>query len=107
MSRVADCCHWRGETLLLDLHVQPRASRDRIVGEHGERIKVTITAPPVDGRANTHLRRFLAKAFGVPPSRVEVVAGQSGRDKRIAIEAPGKTPDALAALIPRHPANQP
>ena len=100
------CCHWRNGILLLDLHVQPRASRDRIVGEHGERIKVTITAPPVDGRANTHLRRFLAKAFGVPPSRVEVVGGQSGRDKRIAVAAPAKIPDALAALIPRRPDDQ-
>ena len=92
--------YWREHTLLLDLRVQPRASRDRIVGAHGERIKVTITAPPVDGKANSHLCRFLAKAFGVARSRVSVVGGQSGRDKRIAIDTPQQIPAALEALIP-------
>jgi len=93
-------CQWRGQALLLDLRVQPRASRDRIVGAHGERIKITITAPPVDGKANTHLCRFLAKSFGVPRSRVTLLTGQSGRDKRISIDQPEKIPTALQGLIP-------
>lgn len=93
-------CQWRGQTLLLDLRVQPRASRDRIVGAYGERIKVTITAPPVDGKANTHLCRFLAKSFGVPRARVTLLAGQSGRDKRVGIDTPETIPAVLEGLIP-------
>ena len=90
---------WRDNALLLDLRVQPRASRDRIAGPLGERLKITITAPPVDGKANAHLRRYIGKAFGVPASRVSVVAGQTGRDKRVSIESPGKVPAELQAFI--------
>ena len=88
---------WQGETLILTLRVQPRASKDEIVGLHGEEaIKVRITAPPVDGKANEHLIRFLAKAFGVSRSRVQLLAGESNRSKRVSIVAPGKIPDAVA-----------
>jgi len=90
---------WRDGTLLLDLRVQPRASRDRIAGPLGDRLKVTITAPPVDGKANAYLCRYIGKAFGVPRSRVTVLAGQSGRDKRICIDAPTKVPAELQAFI--------
>jgi uncharacterized protein (TIGR00251 family) len=83
----------------LDLKVQPRASRDRIVGPLGERLKISITAPPVDGKANSHLCRFLAKAFAVPNSRVTVVGGLSSRDKRLRIDAPRRIPEALAEFL--------
>ena len=90
---------WRGQTLELDLKVQPRASRDRIVGPLGERLKISITAAPVNGKANSHLCRYLAKAFAVPTSRVTVATGQSGRDKRLRIEAPQRIPEALSEFI--------
>lgn len=90
---------WHGNTLELALKLQPRASRDRIVGPLGERLKISITAPPVDGKANSHLCRYLAKAFAVPVSRVTVVGGQSGRDKRLRIEAPRRIPEVLAEFI--------
>lgn len=80
------------------IKVQPRASRDEIVGPHGERLKVRITAPPVDGKANAHLARFLAKAFRVPPSAVTLVAGQSGRDKQVCIASPRALPAEVAVL---------
>jgi uncharacterized protein (TIGR00251 family) len=88
---------WDGEDLLLAVHVQPKASRDRIDGIHGDRLKVRITAPPVDGRANEHLLRFLAGEFGVPRRRVVLLAGDSGRAKRIRIERPARLPDGLTA----------
>lgn len=91
--------HWQDDKLLLDLRVQPRASRDRIAGPLGERLKVTITAPPVDGKANTHLCRYIGKAFGVPPSRVSVVAGQTGRDKRVCIDTPARIPAELQPFM--------
>lgn len=86
---------WEKETLLLQVRVQPRASKDEIVGPHGEdSLKVRITAPPVDGKANQHLIKYLAKAFGVAKGQVTLLSGITGRDKRLAIEAPGKLPAA-------------
>jgi len=86
---------WQGDTLHLTLRVQPRASCDEIVGPHGEEsLKVRITAPPVDGKANQHLIKFLAKAFGVPKGQVTLLKGDSGRNKRFAIVAPKKLPEA-------------
>jgi uncharacterized protein len=94
---MADWYSWQGDTLLLTLRVQPRASSDEIVGPHGEEaLKVRITAPPVDGKANQHLIKFLAKSFGVAKSRVTLLKGDTGRDKRFAIKAPKYLPDAAA-----------
>ena len=85
--------HWQGESLLLSVRVQPRASRDEIVGPHGDNaIKVRITAPPVDGKANAHLVRFIARSFGVPPSHVELLTGDNGRRKQLCIHSPNKLP---------------
>ena len=86
---------WQGTDLILELHVQPRASRDEISGLHGERLKVRITAPPVDGAANSHLLAFLAKTFGVAKSQVILLAGESGREKRVRIEQPRQLPSDI------------
>ena len=83
---------WDGDDLLLEVRVQPRASRDEIVGPHGDRLKVRITAPPVDGKANTHLAKYLAKSFGVAPSAVTLEGGETGRGKRLRIRAPRELP---------------
>jgi hypothetical protein len=87
---------WDGDDLIVEIRVQPRASRDEIVGPHGEQLKVRITAPPVDGKANSHLVRYLAKAFGVAPSAVMLVGGETGRDKRLRIHAPRELPAVTA-----------
>ena len=58
--------------LVLRLYIQPKASRDSIVGLHGDEVKVAITAPPVDGQANSHLVKFLGKQFRVAKSQVAV-----------------------------------
>lgn len=68
------------------VRVQPRASRDEAAGEHNGAIKLRITAPPVDGRANEACRRLLAKLLGVSPSAVEIISGQSSRDKLIRVD---------------------
>ena len=86
---------WQEQRLLLNIRVQPRASQDEIVGPHGtDSLKVRITAPPVDGKANAHLIKFLAKAFGVPKNQVELIKGSTGRDKRLAIRKPQRLPEA-------------
>jgi len=89
------CYHWDGEDLILCVHVQPRASSDSIVGPHGDALKVRITAPPVEGRANAHLIRFLARAFGVPKSSIRLLSGRSGRDKRLRIPRPRSLPAGI------------
>lgn len=67
------------------LRVQPRASRDEVAGEHDGAIKLRISAPPVEGRANEACRRLIAKLVGVSPSRVEIIAGESSKDKVIRV----------------------
>ena len=86
---------WDGPDLLLTVHIQPRARQDEIVGPHGDRLKIRITAPPIDGKANVHLMRFLAETCGVAASAVELIAGTSGRDKRLRIRAPKQLPPPL------------
>lgn len=87
---------WDGEDLILTLKVQPKASRDELGEPLGEALKVRITAPPVDGRANAHLTAFLAKQFGVPKGAVAILSGETGRQKRVRIHTPRKLPPAVA-----------
>ena len=83
---------WDGNDLLLSLHVQPRASRDEWAGPMGDAYKVRITAPPVDGKANAHLIRFLAKAFGVTRNQVHLIKGVGARRKTFRIHVPRQLP---------------
>lgn len=69
----------------LDLYVQPRASRTAIVGLHDGRLKLAITAPPVEGQANSQVIAFLAKLFRVPKSGITLESGSQGRSKRLTI----------------------
>ena len=69
------------------IKVQPRAPRTEIVGEHDGAIKLRVAAPPVDGKANEECRRFLAKLFGVSATSVEIISGDSSRDKVIRISS--------------------
>lgn len=71
--------------VVLRVHLQPRASRDRVVGLHGEALKIALTAPPVENAANTALLAFLATLCGVARSSVSLVAGEKSREKRILI----------------------
>lgn len=72
--------------LVLEVKVVPRASRDRIGPLVGDRIKVQLTAPPVDGAANEALRALLAKALGVPRAGVVLVRGETSREKTVRVE---------------------
>ena len=87
---------WKDGVLELFCHLQPKASRDEFAGLHGERLKVRIKAAPIDGKANAALIKFLAKQFAVPKSQVEIVSGDSSRQKTVAILEPKQLPDALA-----------
>ncbi|MCB9560567.1 MAG: DUF167 domain-containing protein [Kofleriaceae bacterium] len=65
--------------------VQPRASRARLGPIHGDRLKVAVTSPPVDGEANAAVIELLARALGVGRGDVEVVAGASSRRKTVRV----------------------
>lgn len=68
------------------VRVTPRASRNKIMEILPDgTIKIHVAAPPVDGEANEELMRFLADVLNIPKSRLEIVAGTSGRDKLISV----------------------
>lgn len=87
---------WRREDadgLTLSLHVQPGAKRTEVAGTHGEALKLRLAAPPVDGKANAELVRYLADAFGVPVRQVVLVRGETSRHKLVRIDRPARRPD--------------
>lgn len=86
---------WDGADLILQVRAQPRASRDEWLEPRGDRIGVRIAAPPVEGKANDHLRQFLASLFGVAKTQVTLLAGDSGRDKRLRVAAPRRLPPGI------------
>ncbi|ASF98983.1 MULTISPECIES: DUF167 family protein YggU [Vibrio] len=88
-----------GEDLILKLYIQPKASRDSIVGLHGEELKIAITAPPVDGKANAHLTKFLAKQFKVAKGLIEIEKGELGRHKQVRIHSPHVIPQPIEAIL--------
>ncbi|MHB8419561.1 MAG: DUF167 domain-containing protein [Myxococcales bacterium] len=79
----------------ISIHVQPRAARSQVRGEHGGRLKIQVAAPPVGGAANDELVRFLAELFSVPRQSVEIVGGEGSRQKRVRIAS--LTPAAALA----------
>jgi len=90
---------WRDDTLVLWVRIQPRSSRDEVAGVDDQRLKIRITAAPVDGAANRHLVGLLAREFRVPKTAVEVLSGQTGREKRLAVHGPRRQPAWFEALI--------
>jgi uncharacterized protein (TIGR00251 family) len=68
------------------VRVQPKASREGVTGEAQGRIRIALTAPPVDGEANAALVAFIAKTLGLPKRGVEITAGTRGREKTIRVE---------------------
>jgi uncharacterized protein (TIGR00251 family) len=85
----------QNSTLVLCCHLQPKAKKDEFCGKYGDSLKIRITAPPVDGKANQHLIKFLAKSFGVKQNEIEILSGETSREKRIAIKNPNKIPKIL------------
>lgn len=88
-----------GTDVVLQLRIQPRAASNEFAGLFGERLRVRLRAPPVDGRANTALINYLSKVFSVPRSRVVIEQGLSCRDKRIRIRDVGQIPPELAGTL--------
>jgi uncharacterized protein (TIGR00251 family) len=86
-----------GEDITLNLHVQPGAKRSEIAGLHGDALKIRLAAPPMDGRANEALLKFIAKLFDVPLRQVELKRGEKSRDKIILVRHSLVRPDSIVA----------
>ena len=76
----------KNNSVSLALYIQPKASKNRLCGQHGDELKLAITAPPVDGKANKAVIAYLAKFFGVPKSSITIKSGQQSRHKRCVVE---------------------
>jgi uncharacterized protein (TIGR00251 family) len=69
----------------LQVLVQPRASRTRVVGVHGDRLKIQLAAPPVDGEANAALVDFLSDLLQLPRNHLQIATGQTSRRKTVRV----------------------
>jgi uncharacterized protein (TIGR00251 family) len=87
----------KDDGVVIALHVQPRASKNQIVGEQAGELKVRLTSPPVDGAANKLCREFFAKLLGVSKSHVELISGDKSRHKRVLVR--GVTLDDVVARL--------
>ena len=67
--------------LIINVKVEPRSSVSGIVGPYGDAIKVKLTSPPVEGKANRELIEILARGFGIAKKNVEIISGKSSRNK--------------------------
>lgn len=92
---MADYARLDGNDLLLHCHIQPGAKRSELAGEHGDRLKIRLQAPPVDGKANTELIRFLSKLFNLPRNAVSIESGELSRQKRVRISNPVQWPAGI------------
>jgi len=91
-----ECARWAGDDLLLRVKVQPKSSRNALGELFGDRLKVYLTAPPVDGKANAALVKQLAKEFKVAKGQITIQRGELGREKDLLICRPQRIPAELA-----------
>lgn len=82
--------------ITLTLHIQPGAKKTEFAGLHGDALKIRLAAPPVDGKANEALIRFIAEKLALPKTAVNIKSGHTSRRK--VLEVSGADPAALATL---------
>lgn len=75
------------EGVQISLYVQPGASKSEIVGEHNGKLKIKIKAPPVDGKANDEIIRFLSEILKVPKRQIEILRGDKSREKKVLVHS--------------------
>jgi uncharacterized protein (TIGR00251 family) len=96
MAASEPCVRRVGDELALSIRVQPRASSNEILGIRNGRLLVRTTAAPADGKANKAVIRLLASFFGVAPSRIRLIRGQTQRNKLLHVSGPVVLPPAIA-----------
>jgi len=91
---------WIRETskgVLLPVRLVPRAAKNEIQGVHGDALKIRLQAPPVEGKANQALIRFLSDTLNIPRSQISIASGETGRNKAVLIT--GMSREALLSLL--------
>jgi uncharacterized protein len=83
------------DVITLTLHVQPGAKRNEIAGLHGDALKIKLAAPPIEGRANDALLKFIADLFAVPLRNTELKQGGQSRHKVVAVTGSKVEPESL------------
>ncbi|MBF0444493.1 MAG: YggU family protein [Magnetococcales bacterium] len=91
---------WQGDNWLLAVRVQPRSSQAKIIGMHGDSVKIALTSPPVDGAANKALCQLIAKEFGIAKGRVAIVRGHKAREKQVRVA--GVDAEVVGEFCKRH-----
>jgi uncharacterized protein (TIGR00251 family) len=92
---VSDWFRRAGESLILEIHVQPGAARSEVAGLHDGRLKVRLAAPASEGRANAALVEFIATQLGAAKRDVSIEAGMSSRRKRVQVIGATCAPETL------------
>ena len=90
----------RGEDVSFRVRVVPRASRNKIAGIHDGAVRIRLTAPPVEGAANEALVAFLSSVLRVPKRDIELVSGQTARNKVVSVS--GLSPEEVLARLRSH-----
>jgi uncharacterized protein len=83
LKNIPTWLHQQEDAVSIDILIAPKASRTRIVGEHDNRLKIQLAAPPVDNQANESLVKFLAEVLDIPKAQIEIVGGHAGKRKTV------------------------
>ncbi|MBN1379463.1 MAG: YggU family protein [Gammaproteobacteria bacterium] len=93
----ANAYRWQESNLILNVYVQPNSRMEGYDGLHDQQIKLRISSPATEGKANQRLVALLAELFAVPKRSVELLKGEKSRNKVISIRQPRKLPDWITA----------
>ena len=91
--------------IIITLRVIPRAATNSIQGIMGDTLKVRIQAPPVEGKANAYLVKFISKQWKIPRSNIEILSGETGRNKRLRISHPTEALRKRLEALDEHDSN--
>lgn len=84
-SSIDDCFKIRGNDIVIKVNIVPGSSKNKIVGLYNDALKISIAAPPVEGKANKKCVTYLAKYFDRAKSKIEIISGQTSKNKIIKI----------------------
>lgn len=84
-SSIDDCFKIRGNDIIIKVKIVPGSSKNKIIGAYNDALKISIAAPPVEGKANKKCIAYLAKYFDVAKSKIEIISGQTSKNKLIKI----------------------
>lgn len=93
--------YWQNQNLYLNLHINPGAKQNRIIGPYDNRLKIQIAAPANDGKANTALIKFLSLYLEIPKREIKLVHGECGQNKTLCIK--NASANLLTKLLLKHP----